>query len=108
MVINGCEYLPNPSIGSKVELETYITKSQGFFQRTKIAGSSGLCAAKHLNVFARCRGRPQSATAALCSLQPDALREDKTVAARYQVHPNQISTWKRQAMDGLGAIFSNG
>ena len=41
----------------------------------------------------------------------DALRGDKTVqeiAARYKVHPNQVSTWKRQAMDGLGAIFSNG
>jgi transposase-like protein len=24
------------------------------------------------------------------------------------VHPNQVSTWKRQAMDGLGAVFSNG
>ncbi len=41
----------------------------------------------------------------------DALRGDKTVqeiAARYKVHPNPVSTWKRQAIDGLGAIFSNG
>ncbi len=41
----------------------------------------------------------------------DALRGDQTVqeiATRYKVHPNQVSTWKRQAMDGLGAIFSNG
>ena len=41
----------------------------------------------------------------------DALRGDKTVqeiAARYKVHPNQVSTWKRQAMDGLGTVFSNG
>ncbi len=40
-----------------------------------------------------------------------ALRGDKTIqeiAIRYRVHPNQVSTWKRQAMDGLGAIFSNG
>ena len=22
--------------------------------------------------------------------------------------PNQVSTWKRQAVDGLGAVFSNG
>jgi transposase len=22
--------------------------------------------------------------------------------------PNQVSAWKRQAMDGLGAVFSNG
>ncbi len=41
----------------------------------------------------------------------EALRGDKTVqeiAARYKVHPNQVSGWKRQAVDGLGAIFSNG
>ena len=41
----------------------------------------------------------------------DALRGDRTIqeiAAKHKVHPNQVSTWKRQAMDGLGAIFSNG
>ncbi len=41
----------------------------------------------------------------------DALRGDQTVqeiAAKRQVHPNQVSTWKRQAMDGLGEVFSNG
>jgi transposase len=41
----------------------------------------------------------------------EALRGDKTVqeiAARHQVHPNQVSTWKRQAMDGISAVFSNG
>jgi transposase len=41
----------------------------------------------------------------------EALRGDKTVqeiAARHQVHPNQVSTWKRQAVDGLAAVFSNG
>ncbi len=40
-----------------------------------------------------------------------ALRGDKTIqeiAAKHKVHPNQVSTWKRQAMDGLGAVFSNG
>ncbi len=41
----------------------------------------------------------------------EALRGDKTVqeiAARHKVHPNQVSAWKRQAMDGLGAVFSTG
>ncbi len=41
----------------------------------------------------------------------DALRGDQTIqeiASRHKVHPNQVSTWKRQAMDGLDAIFSNG
>ncbi len=38
----------------------------------------------------------------------DALRGDKTIqeiAARHKVHPNQVSTWKRQAVDGLGEVF---
>ena len=41
----------------------------------------------------------------------EALRGDKTVqeiAAKHKVHPNQVSTWKRQAIDGLGEVFSNG
>ena len=41
----------------------------------------------------------------------EALRGDRTmqeIASRYKVHPNQVSTWKRQAMDGLGEVFSNG
>ncbi len=41
----------------------------------------------------------------------DALRGDKTVqeiAAKHKVHPNQVSTWKRQAIDGLGEVFAGG
>jgi transposase-like protein len=41
----------------------------------------------------------------------EALRGDRTIqeiAAKHQVHPNQVSAWKRQALDGLGAVFSNG
>jgi transposase len=41
----------------------------------------------------------------------EALRCDKTVqeiATRNNVHPNQVSTWKRQAQEGLGAMFSSG
>ena len=41
----------------------------------------------------------------------EALRGDKTIqeiAAKHKVHPNQVSSWKRQAIDGLGAVFSNG
>ena len=40
-----------------------------------------------------------------------ALRGDRTVqeiAARHEVHPNQVSTWKRQAVDGLDEIFASG
>ena len=41
----------------------------------------------------------------------EALRGDRTIqeiATRHKVHPDQVSTWKRQAMEGLGAMFSNG
>ena len=41
----------------------------------------------------------------------EALRGDRTIqeiASRHKVHPNQVSTWKGQAMDGLGEVFSNG
>ena len=41
----------------------------------------------------------------------EALRGDRTlqeIASKHQIHPNQVSTWKRQAIDGLGEVFSNG
>ena len=41
----------------------------------------------------------------------DALRGDMTIqeiASKHKVHPNQVSTWKRRAVDGLGEVFSNG
>jgi transposase-like protein len=41
----------------------------------------------------------------------EALRGDRTVqeiAAKHAVHPNQVSAWKRQAVDGLGEVFSSG
>ena len=41
----------------------------------------------------------------------ESLCGDRTIqeiAARHKVHPNQVSGWKRQAMDGLGEVFSNG
>ena len=41
----------------------------------------------------------------------EALRGDKTVqeiAAKHQLHPNQVSTWKRQAIEGMVDVFSGG
>ena len=32
----------------------------------------------------------------------------QTIAARHEVHPNQVSTWKRQAVEGIGAAFAGG
>lgn len=41
----------------------------------------------------------------------EALRDGKTVqeiAAKHQLHPSQVSTWKRQAIDGMADVFSSG
>lgn len=40
-----------------------------------------------------------------------AVRSDKTVselAAQFQVHPNQIQTWKRQLLKSASDIFQKG
>ena len=40
-----------------------------------------------------------------------ALRGDRTIqeiVAKHRVHPNQVSTWKKQAVDGLSGAFSGG
>ena len=39
----------------------------------------------------------------------EALRGDRTVqaiAAKYEVHPNQVSGWKQQAQAGLEEVFA--
>ena len=41
----------------------------------------------------------------------EALRGGQTVAeiaAKHQLHPNQVSTWKRQAIVGMADVFSGG
>ena len=38
----------------------------------------------------------------------EALREQKStneIAARYKVHPVQVSTWKRQVSENMAAVF---
>ena len=40
-----------------------------------------------------------------------AIRGEGTVAelaSRFGVHPNQVSTWKQQAVDGLAEVFADG
>jgi len=52
------------------------------------------------------RGAEEKARIAL-----EALREDRPVrevAEQYGVHPNQITTWKRQLLDNAGNVFRNG
>lgn len=41
----------------------------------------------------------------------EAIRGQKTVnqiASEYDVHPNQVGTWKKQALRSLPEVFSNG
>ena len=40
-----------------------------------------------------------------------AVREDESIvglARRYEVHPNQITAWKRQLLDSAGGAFESG
>lgn len=41
----------------------------------------------------------------------EALRGDKTIqeiAVRHKIHPNQVSTWKQRAVEGMKEVFSKG
>ncbi len=57
-------------------------------------------------------GKRRKFTAAFKSkVALEALREEKPIAAiasRHGVHPNQVSSWKRKAVEGLRETFSGG
>ena len=58
---------------------------------------------------ARCRFTADFKAKAKVALE--ALRGDKSIqeiSTSHKVHPSQVSTWKRHAMDGMGAVFSGG
>lgn len=41
----------------------------------------------------------------------ELLKEEKTsgqIASQFEVHPTQVRHWKKQALEGLELIFSNG
>jgi len=41
----------------------------------------------------------------------EALKNNRTtneIASNFSIHPNQVSQWKKQAIEGLSEVFSNG
>jgi transposase len=39
----------------------------------------------------------------------EALKEESTIAdiaTRFSIHPNQVSEWKKQALEGLAEVFA--
>jgi len=41
----------------------------------------------------------------------EAIRGEQSIndlAARYELHPNMITNWKRQAIENMAAVFSGG
>lgn len=55
------------------------------------------------------RRRLEAALKARVALE--ALRNEATIAelaAKYQLHPNQIYAWKKQLVAGAAAVFGNG
>lgn len=57
------------------------------------------------------RTRRQISAALKAKIALEALREQATVAdlaQRYQVHPNQIYTWKKQLQDQAARAFESG
>lgn len=45
------------------------------------------------------------ATAAVAALRGD--RTAQEIAAKHRIHPTQVTTWKRQAIEGLTGVFSD-
>ena len=57
------------------------------------------------------RKRPKFTAAFKSKVALEALREDKpisAIASRHGVHPSQVSSWKRKAVEGMQETFSAG
>jgi len=44
------------------------------------------------------------AKVALAALKDDATLSE--IAARFEIHPNMVSLWKREAIEGLSSVFT--
>ena len=56
-------------------------------------------------------GRKRRSAEEKAQIALEALREEKPVreiAEKYGVHPNQISTWKKQLLENAGSVFQSG
>jgi transposase len=56
-------------------------------------------------------GRKRRSAEEKAHIALEALREDKPlreIAEKYGAHPNQISNWKRQLLEGAGDVFRTG
>lgn len=56
-------------------------------------------------------GRKRRSAEEKARIAIEALKEDKAIreiAEKYGVHPNQISSWKRQLLDSAGDVFRPG
>ena len=57
------------------------------------------------------RERRKHSPAFKAKVAVEAMKGERTVAelaARFEVHPNQIQTWKKALADGAAAIFDHG
>ena len=57
------------------------------------------------------RIRKKHSPAFKAQVAPEATKQAKTIAEpakQFQVHPVQISRWKKQLLDGMETLFQNG
>ena len=57
------------------------------------------------------RKRKQYTAAFKAKVAVEAIRAEQSVnelAAQYQVHPTQIHTWKKKALEGMEAVLADG
>ena len=57
------------------------------------------------------RGRKQYSADLKAKIAMEAVKGQRTIqeiASHYEVHPNMVTKWKKQVVDGVPEIFSNG